>query len=62
MSTKKASSILPSKFEGDDIVTWLREFDVCALANGWKDKDKIKKLSAFSMRTRSYTFLRNPCH
>ena len=42
-----ASSILPSKFDGDDIVAWLREFDACALANGWKDEDKIKKLPAF---------------
>ena len=49
-----ASSILPSKFDGDDIVAWLREFDACALANGWKDEDKIKKLPAF-LRERAAT-------
>lgn len=42
-----ASSILPTKFDGDDVVAWLREFDACALANGWKDEEKIKKLPAF---------------
>ena len=41
------TTILPTKFEGDDVVAWLREFDACALANGWKDEDKIKKLPAF---------------
>ena len=41
------SSIFPSKFDGDDIVAWPREFDACALANGWKDDDKMKKLPAF---------------
>ena len=53
--TKMATaSILPSKFDGDDIVVWLREFDACALANGWKDEDKIKKLPAF-LRGRAAT-------
>ena len=55
MLTKMATaSILPSKFDGDDIVVWLREFDACALANGWKDEDKIKKLPAF-LRGRAAT-------
>jgi hypothetical protein len=49
-----ASSILRSKFDGDDIVAWPREFDACALANGWKDEDKIKKLPAF-LRERAAT-------
>ncbi len=49
-----ATSILPSKFDGDDIVEWLREFDACALANNWKDEDKIKKLPAF-LRGRAET-------
>jgi hypothetical protein len=49
-----ASSILPSKFDGDDIVAWPREFGACALANGWKDEDKIKKLPAF-LRERAAT-------
>ncbi len=33
---------------------WLREFDACALANNWKDEDKIKKLPAF-LRGRAAT-------
>ena len=49
-----ATNILPAKFDGDDIVAWLREFDACALANGWKDEDKIKKLPAF-LRGRAAT-------
>ena len=42
-----SSAILPGKFESGDIVAWLREFDACAEANGWKGEDKIKKLPAF---------------
>ena len=49
-----ATSILPSKFDGDDIVEWLREFDACALANNLKDEDKVKKLPAF-LRGRAAT-------
>lgn len=45
------SSILPGKFENGDFVAWLREFDACSAANGWKvtdDRDdKILKLPAF---------------
>lgn len=42
------SSILPGKFDGSsDLATWLREFDACCDANGWKTEDKIKKLPAF---------------
>ena len=40
-----SSSILPSNFDVGDIVAWPR--DAGALANGWKDEDKIKKLPAF---------------
>jgi hypothetical protein len=40
--TKMASSILPSKFDGDDIVAWQREFDACALANGWNSLGKTR--------------------
>ena len=49
-----ATSILPRKFDGDDVVTWLREIDAWALANGWKDEDKIQKLPAF-LRERAAT-------
>lgn len=48
------ATILPSKFDGDDIAAWLREFDACALANGWEDEQKIKKLPAF-LRGRAAT-------
>lgn len=41
------SAILLGKFERGDVVAWLREFDACADANGWKTEDKIKKLPAF---------------
>jgi hypothetical protein len=44
---KMSSAILPGRFESGDIVVWLREFDACAEANGWKAEDKIKKLPAF---------------
>ena len=45
------STILPGKFEHGDFVAWLREFDACSAANGWKVTDdtdeKILKLPAF---------------
>lgn len=42
------SNILPGKFDGSsDLATWLREFNACCDANGWKEDDKIKKLPAF---------------
>ena len=42
------ASILPGKFDGSsDLATWLREFDACCDASGWKTDDKIKKLPAF---------------
>ena len=42
------ASILPGKFDGSsDLATWLREFDACCDANGWKMDDKINKLPAF---------------
>eukprot|EP00794_Sanderia_malayensis_P019333 gene19333-biopygen16220 len=40
-------SIIPEKFESGDFVAWLRNFECCASANGWKDEDKLKKLPAF---------------
>ena len=46
MATIK-SSLLPEGFETGDIVVWLRRFESCAAANGWKDDDNIKKLPAF---------------
>ncbi|KAK3751298.1 hypothetical protein QZH41_012203 [Actinostola sp. cb2023] len=42
-----STATLPGKFEGGDVVTWLREFDACAEANNWKAEDKIKNLPAF---------------
>ena len=40
-------SVLPEKFESGDFVSWLRQFECCATANGWADADKLKKLPAF---------------
>ena len=42
-----STAILPGKFDGGDIITWLREFDACAEANGWNAEAKLKKLPAF---------------
>lgn len=45
------SAILPGKFDDGDFDAWLREFDACSAANGWKvtetSDDKILKLPAF---------------
>ena len=45
------TAILPGKFESGDLAAWLRQFDACSAANGWKvteDKDdKVLKLPAF---------------
>ena len=30
------AAILPGKFDDGDFDAWLREFDACAAANGWK--------------------------
>ena len=40
-------SVVPEKFETGDFAAWLRNFECCATANGWKDDDKLKKLPAF---------------
>lgn len=36
-----ATSILPTKFDGDDFVAWLRKFDACTLANAEKNSPII---------------------
>ena len=45
------SAILPGKFDDGDFDAWLREFDACSAANGWKvtetTDDKLLKLPAF---------------
>ena len=45
------SAILPGKFDDGDFDAWLREFDACCAANGWKvtkaNDEKIVKLPAF---------------
>lgn len=38
---------MPERFENGDIATWLRQFEACGRANGWKNEDCLKKLSAF---------------
>ena len=40
-------SVVPEKFETGDFAEWLRNFECCVAANGWKDDDKLKKLSTF---------------
>jgi hypothetical protein len=46
-----SSNILPGRFDNCDFECWLREFDACCDANGWKvageRDDKILKLPAF---------------
>ena len=46
-----SSNISPSRFDNGDFECWLREFDACCDANGWKvveyRDDKILKLPAF---------------
>ena len=48
---KKDFCILPGRFDNGDFESWLREFDACCAANGWKTTedrdDKILKLPAF---------------
>ena len=45
------AALLPGKFDDGDFDAWLREFDACVAANGWKvtaqTDDKILKLPAF---------------
>ncbi|KAJ7386197.1 retrotransposon-like protein 1 [Desmophyllum pertusum] len=43
------------KFKSGDIALWLRQFDTCALANGWSEVDKLRKLPAF-LRGRAATY------
>ena len=46
-----SSNILPGRFDNGDFECWLREFDACCDANGWKVAEgrdnKILKLPAF---------------
>ena len=37
-------SVCPEKFDGDDFVRWLRDFECCANANGWTTDVKLKML------------------
>lgn len=45
------STILPGRFDNGDFESWLREFEACCDANGWKTTaetdDKLLKLPAF---------------
>lgn len=49
--TMSSGTILPGRFDNGDFDSWLREFDACCAANGWKvadgRDDKILKLPAF---------------
>ena len=45
MATASRTSVaLPEIFSNGDIVLWLRKFDLCSTANGWKDTDMLKRL------------------
>eukprot|EP00794_Sanderia_malayensis_P020628 gene20628-biopygen17020 len=41
------AAILPEKFEQGDFRVWLRQFEVCADANGWTEPQRLRKLPAF---------------
>ena len=39
---------MPGRFDNGDFESWLREFDACCAANGWKTtEDRDDKLPAF---------------
>ena len=45
MATASRTSVaLPEIFSNGDIVLWLRKFELCSTANGWKDADMLKRL------------------
>jgi hypothetical protein len=50
---------VPVKFDDCDFDAWLREFDACCAANGWKlteaNDEKIIKLPAAFLRGRAAT-------
>ena len=35
---------LPNKFDDGDIVSWLDSYDVCAVANGWNDEARLRRM------------------
>ena len=41
------ASILPKRFDKGDFALWLRQYECCAVANGWADEEKLAKLPAF---------------
>ena len=41
------ASILPERFDKGDFALWLRQYECCAVANGWTDEQKLAKLPAF---------------
>lgn len=41
------ATIIPDKFDSGDFVSWLRDFECCATANGWSADAKLSKLPAF---------------
>eukprot|EP00794_Sanderia_malayensis_P011676 gene11676-biopygen9348 len=41
------AAILPEKFKQGDFRIWLRQFEVCADANGWTEPQRLRKLPAF---------------
>ena len=41
------TSVISEKFESGDISSWLRQVEVCAIANEWNNGKKLKILPAF---------------
>jgi hypothetical protein len=47
-SNPSRMSILPGRFDGaTDFRLWLRHFNSCSDANGWNNKDRLRKMPAF---------------
>ena len=44
MATRGTSVALPELFSDGDITLWLRKFELCSMANGWKEDDMLKRL------------------
>ena len=45
MATSNRSSVaLPESFSDGDVEFWLRKFELCALANGWKEDAMLTRL------------------
>ncbi len=56
-----SSNILPARFDNGDFECWLREFDACSDANGWKvAEDRDDKITHVSSWQSCESFLCDP--